>query len=221
MSDSHRRFYDRISAVYDLIADAGEHRARERGEEDLALRDGERVLDVGCGTGNSLVRFAREVGPGGRAVGLDVSAGMLRTAERKLVEEEVGDRVDLKRADARELPFDDGTFDAAFLSFALEIFDVEDIGRILEELRRVLRPEGRLGIVAMAEVPEGEKASLAEKTYVWMHRHFPHIVDCRPIDVAFHLRDAGYGIRRRHDLEIWSLPVAVVVAEPDPGDQPT
>ncbi|MCS7469621.1 hypothetical protein NZK35_23470 [Stieleria sp. ICT_E10.1] len=55
---STRSFYDRISHVYNLIADAGEHKARERGLEILAVQEGEDVLEIGYGTGHSLTELA-------------------------------------------------------------------------------------------------------------------------------------------------------------------
>jgi demethylmenaquinone methyltransferase/2-methoxy-6-polyprenyl-1,4-benzoquinol methylase len=113
--------------------------------------------------------------------------------------------------DARSLPFGDGTFNAAFASFTLELFSLDDIPVVLAEVRRVLKPRGRLGIVSMATVREGEKVSLLEKTYIWMHRHFPHIVDCQPIDATGMLVEAGFQISRETDLEIWTMPVRVVV----------
>jgi demethylmenaquinone methyltransferase/2-methoxy-6-polyprenyl-1,4-benzoquinol methylase len=64
----------------------------------------------------------------------------------------------------------------------------------------------------MATVRTGEKASALEKTYIWMHRHFPHLVDCRPIDPVTLLKDAGFTIQTEARREIWSMPVAVVVA---------
>ncbi len=51
-----------------------------------------------------------------------------------------------------------------------------------------------------------------EKTYVWMHRHFPHIVDCQPIEVESLLREAGLDVLSKKDMEIWTMPVAAIVA---------
>jgi demethylmenaquinone methyltransferase/2-methoxy-6-polyprenyl-1,4-benzoquinol methylase len=102
-------------------------------------------------------------------------------------------------------------FDAAFTSFTLELFPLDDIPVVLAEIRRVLRDGGRLGVVSMATVKQGERASLLEKTYVWMHRHFPHIVDCQPIDVAQCLADAGFDVQDEIDMEIWTMPVRAVL----------
>lgn len=209
--ETNRGFYDRISSAYDFITDSNEHKAREAGEQLLQLRPGERVLEIGFGTGNSLLHLAKAVSPGGHVTGLDVSPGMLKVAQQKLEKNGAADVVELCVGDARKLPFDDGVFDAAFASFTLELFAKDEIPGVLSELKRVLKPGGRLGVVSMATVREGNKASMLEKTYVWMHRHFPHIVDCQPIDVEGCLQDAGFSLQEVKDLEIWTMPVRAVV----------
>lgn len=210
-SETNRSFYDRISHSYDLIADAGEHGARERGERALKLQPGESVLEIGFGTGNSLLEFAGRVSPGGRVAGVDISPKMREVAEKKLQENNLADRVELKIGDARQLPFDSATFDAVFMSFTLELFPQEDIPLVLDEVGRVLKPEGRVGIVSMATVRAGERASALEKSYVWMHRHFPHIVDCQPIDVRRLLEQAHFAVESEEDIEIWTMPVRIAV----------
>ncbi len=208
---TNQSFYDRISHAYDMIADSNEHKARETGEVALAIRPGERVLEIGFGTGNSLLHLAQAVGPTGQVCGIDVSPGMLSVAQGKLDTSGLSDRVKLVVGDARTLPFEADSFDAAFTSFTLELFPLSDIPTVLQEVRRVLRPGGRLGVVSMATVRDGQKASALEKTYIWMHQHFPHIVDCQPIDAAQFLREAGFEVRHEQEMEIWTMPVRAVV----------
>ena len=214
MSETHetnQSFYDRISHAYDFLADANEHKARETGEQSLNLQPGERVLEIGYGTGNSVVNLAKLVGPEGEVCGLDVSPGMKSVAEKKLAEAGLAGSVHLSVGDARSLPYDDGSLDAVFMSLTLELFPLDEIPNVLAEIRRVLRTGGRFGAVSMATVMEGEKASALEKTYVWMHRHFPHIVDCQPIDVVRLVRDAGFDVQTVEEMAIWTMPVRAVV----------
>jgi len=82
---------------------------------------------------------------------------------------------------------------------------------VLTEVRRVLRPGGRLGVVSMARPHPGNSPSLIERAYVWMHRHFPHLVDCRPIDVAGVLSAAGFRITHQQEMAIWTMPVVAAV----------
>ena len=209
---TNQSFYDRISHAYDLISDAGEHKAREQGEQTLNVQSGENVLEIGFGTGNTLLHLAEAVGESGRVSGIDVSTGMLEVATRKVESKGLADRVDLSVGDARQLRYEDDSFDAVFASFTLELFSLNDIPAVLAEVARVLKPGGRLGVVSMATVQEGEKASALEKTYVWMHQHFPHIVDCQPIDVVELVEGAGLQVQEKVEMTIWTMPVRCVVA---------
>lgn len=211
--ESNRAFYDRIAGAYDLISDASERPARLEGVQALHVQPGEHVLEIGFGTGNEILDLADLVGASGRVCGIDISSGMLAVAQRKLAEKSPEAAVDLRVADARSLPYEDNSFDVVYTSFTLELFPEDEIPIVLAEAKRVLRPSGRLGVVSMARPAAGQPSSLLEKTYVWMHRHFPHIVDCRPIDPVAALRAAGFGITSQKGLEIWSLPVGVVVGQ--------
>lgn len=212
ISATNQSFYDRISHAYDLISDAGEHKAREAGEQALDIQAGEHVLEIGYGTGNTMVHLAEAVGDSGTVAGIDVSTGMQQVASKKLTAKGFADRVELRVGDARKLPYDDNSFDAVFASFTLELFPLNDIPAVLAEVARVLKSGGRLGVVSMATVPDGEKPSGLEKTYVWMHEHFPHIVDCQPIDVVSLINEAGLSIQQKVELAIWTMPVRCVVA---------
>jgi demethylmenaquinone methyltransferase/2-methoxy-6-polyprenyl-1,4-benzoquinol methylase len=209
--ESNRHFYDRIANAYDLLADANERSAQQAGVQALGLKAGEAVLELGFGTGNEVLDLAGLVGPTGRVAGIDVSPGMLAVANRKLAEAAPKTPVDLRVGDARSLPFGDGEFDAVYTSFTLELFPAGDIPVVLAEARRVLRPGGRIGVVSMATVRPGHNTSVLERTYVWMHRHFPHIVDCRPIDTEGVVSAAGFRVTTVQDREIWTMPVRVVV----------
>jgi ubiquinone/menaquinone biosynthesis C-methylase UbiE len=206
-----RAFYDRISGAYDLIADAGEHRARERGLELLAVAPGEHVLEIGYGTGQALVALAEATGAGGFVAGVDLSEGMRRVASKRLREAGLESRVSISCDEVPSLPFGDSRFDAVSLSFTLELFPMERIPEVLREIQRVLRPDGRVGIVSMATVLPGERDSPLEATYKWMHQHFPHIVDCRPIDMERHVREAGFETLESERLSLFTMPVAIVV----------
>jgi ubiquinone/menaquinone biosynthesis C-methylase UbiE len=202
--------YDRISVAYDLIADPAEHQARDRGLDLLSARPGERVLEIGGGTGRALIELAQAVGPSGEVCGLDPSAGMLRLARQRL--SSCPGHVDLQQGDGRFLPYLAASFDAAFMSFTLELFDPLDIELLLSEIKRVLRPRGgRLAIVCLTPMPE---PGLVAQAYEWLHRRFPHLIDCRPIDVLRHLERSGYGVTSTESMTLWSLPVTAVLGQP-------
>jgi len=216
-----RKFYDRISGVYDLIADTSEREAREKGLDLLAVQPGERVLEIGYGTGHTLISLAEKVGPEGRVCGIDISEGMHRVAGQRVAEAGFADRVTLAVGEVPPLPYENDQFDAVTMSFTLELFPLNVIPVLLGEVGRVLRDGGRLGVVCMATPKNGDDESLLERTYKWMHHHFPHIVDCQPIDVESFLDGAGFRLESDHRMDIWSLDVAAVVGRYEAASFPT
>jgi len=124
---------------------------QQRTVEALRLVPGSRVLDVACGPGLFTRRFADAVAPGGIAVGVDLSVPMLTQAVRR----SAGDRDGpvYVRASAHALPFPDAAFDAVSCYAALYL--IPDPERALAEITRVLRPGGRVALMASAESAYG------------------------------------------------------------------
>ena len=104
--------YDRMSRWYDLLAGIAERRYKTAGLEMLAAQPGERVLEIGFGTGACLLPLAEGVGTSGKVAGIDLSPGMLAVAERKLEKAGLRERVELTLGDAARLPFPNAAFDA-------------------------------------------------------------------------------------------------------------
>ncbi|MGH3505371.1 MAG: methyltransferase domain-containing protein [Nocardioidaceae bacterium] len=132
--------------------------------DELRLRGDERILDIGCGRGAVLLLAARRL-PMGRAVGVDVwrrrdQSGNTRVAaEHNASVEGVADRVEFVDADARELPFPDGSFDVAVSNLAIHnIAGANGRNQALREAVRVLRPGGQLRIIdqRVARYPDPE-----------------------------------------------------------------
>lgn len=210
---SAKRFYDRISLVYDAIADVSEHRAREKGLDLLSIQPGETVLEIGFGTGYSLVQLAEAVTTQGQVLGIDISTGMREVARGRLDDARLTSRVELTVAEVPPLPYDDASVNAVSMSFTLELFPLDLIPTVLAEIRRVLKPTGRLGLVGMTTQGPDHKGSLLERGYRWAHHHFPHIIDCQPIDAVQFLEQAGFRITAQTDMEIWTIPVIALVAD--------
>lgn len=208
-----RAFYDKISAAYDLLAEHSEGPVRQAGLDRLAVALGDRVLEIGYGTGHCLVRLAEGVGPSGKVFGIDLSEGMRAQARERLEKTNLRDRVELSCGDATHLPYADNSLDTVFMSFTLELFDTPEIPQVLSECKRVLRPGGRIGVVAITK--EGEEG-LAIEAYEWTHRHFPNLLDCRPIFVRRSLEEAGFSINGTVIAKMW-VPVEIVVAAKEPA----
>jgi ubiquinone/menaquinone biosynthesis C-methylase UbiE len=204
-----KALYDKISKVYDVLSEHTEAPVCEAGLRMLAPQPGETVLEVGFGTGHALVWLARAVGPAGHVHGVDLSDGMLAVAENLLRREALAQRVALRTGDATDLPYPAASMDAAFMSFTLELFDTPEIPVVLAQCRRVLKTGGRIVVVGMSK--EGEHGVIYE-AYEWTHRHFPNLVDCRPILVSQALAAAGFQVTGKQNVQIW-VPMEIVRAE--------
>jgi demethylmenaquinone methyltransferase/2-methoxy-6-polyprenyl-1,4-benzoquinol methylase len=139
--------FDRIAPVYDgmnRVMTAGLDVRWRRLAAAAAVRPGDRVLDGACGTGD--LALADLAAGAGSVVGLDFAPRMLERARRK------SPAVEWVQGDLLALPFEDGSFDAATVGFGIR--NVADLERGLRELRRVLRPGGRLVLLEIT-TPRG------------------------------------------------------------------
>ena len=201
-----RAFYNKISGVYDLLADRSEAPVRRAGLELLKAGTGEKILEIGFGTGHCLVSLAKAVGPNGCVFGLDLADKMLKMAKVNLSEAGMSERVRLRCGDAVEMPYTDACMDAVFMSFTLELFDTPEIPRVLHECKRILRVGGRIVVVGMSK--QGKREPLIG-VFEWAHKHLPNFVDCRPIFVREALEQAGFRITKALKKHMW-IPVEVV-----------
>jgi demethylmenaquinone methyltransferase / 2-methoxy-6-polyprenyl-1,4-benzoquinol methylase len=143
--------FDRIAPVYDAMnhaMTAGLDRRWRRLTAEAVVSPGDRVLDACCGTGDLALASRRLLGSG-KVTGLDFSEAMLERARRKSAE------IEWVRGDLLRLPFQDGAFDVVTVGFGVR--NVEDLDRALRELRRVLKPGGRLAILEIVR-PHGPLA---------------------------------------------------------------
>ncbi len=197
-----------MSRSYDLFAGNFEKRLRNLALERLDVASGEAVLEIGFGTGHSLERIATAVGEKGRVSGVDLSRGMLTVSRKRLDRAGLSERVELHCGDAAQLPYADEDFDAAFMSFTLELFDTPEIPIVLGEIKRVLKTGGRLGVVSLSRE---DGLSLMLRVYEWLHQRLPQYIDCRPIYVAQALQDAGFRIAHSEKERLWGLPAKIAV----------
>ena len=149
-----RGVFDSVASRYDLMNDlmsVGSHRLWKRHfVATSGIRRGQRVLDLAAGTGDIGALLAERVGEHGEVVLADFNAAMLAVGRERLDQRGICANVDYVIADAEQLPFADGDFDAVTIAFGLR--NVTDQPRALREMVRVLRPGGRVLVLEFSRV---------------------------------------------------------------------
>jgi demethylmenaquinone methyltransferase / 2-methoxy-6-polyprenyl-1,4-benzoquinol methylase len=160
--------FDRVSRYYDLInsiMSAGLHHSwRVRAADIAKVGPGDRVLDVAAGTGDLTIELSKRIGPGGEVVGIDLSEGMLALAREK------APGIRFEQGSVLDLPYADGEFGAATTGFAARNFS--DLHRGLAEMRRVVRPGGR---VVVLEFTTPTRPPLSWFFQLWFNRIVPRL----------------------------------------------
>jgi demethylmenaquinone methyltransferase/2-methoxy-6-polyprenyl-1,4-benzoquinol methylase len=204
-----KKAYDQLSHSYDWLAGSSESKLMQLGLTLLAVQPGETILEVGSGTGKALVELCHYTGEAGTVHALDLSRGMLEQSTRRLKRAGLVHQISLLEGDGASLPYKGDSFNAVFICFTLELFDTPEIPQVLEECQRVLKPGGRLGVVAMLK---GNPPGRIERLYEWFHEKLPDYVDCRPIEVNGMVQAAGFTIQEQQVKSMWGLPVELLVA---------
>lgn len=149
-----RGVFSSVAGKYDLMNDlmsAGLHRLWKAFTLQVAgARSGERVLDIAGGTGDLASAFRKTVGPTGEVWLTDINSAMLTRGRDRLLDE--GRLGPVAQCDAEKLPFPDNRFDIVTVAFGLRNMTHKD--RALAEMRRVLRPGGRLLVLEFSKVWE-------------------------------------------------------------------
>jgi len=216
-TETIKESYGKISKFYAAVEGIAEKGLRKKGLKLLAVQEGEMVLEIGFGTGFTLCELAKSVGETGKVYGIDVTPQMVEITRKRLEKEALIDRAEIYEEDARNMPFDDNLFDAFYTASTLELFDAPEIAKVLKEIKRVLKPGGRLGVVSISK--EGQENSFFLRFYEWLHKKIPKYVNCRPIYLEDSIREAGYKIVKAEEFMLAKLmPERIVVAKPQKAD---
>ncbi len=157
-----RGVFDSVAPKYDLMNDlmsGGLHRAWKAFTVLVAdVQEGDAVLDIAGGTGDLAMAFAKKVGKSGQVVHTDINEAMLRTGRERLLD--AGVSLPTVVCDAEQLPFPDNHFAVVSVAFGLRNMTHKDAA--LAEMRRVLRPGGKLLVLEFSKV-----APPLQKVYDW------------------------------------------------------
>lgn len=217
-----RKAYGVLSRGYSAVEGVFEKGMRRQLLAMLGLREGESVLEIGVGSGWALSAMGQAVGESGQVWGLDITPQMLALSRKRLEHAGLSRRTTLVQGDARDLPCPSGRFDAVYMAATLELFDTPDIPKVLGEVKRVLKPTGRLAVASLDR--KGHERSAFVRIYEWVHVHFHGIAGCRPIYVERSVEEAGFRIVEHRGVRVCGLaPMMLVVAvseTPPPGSGP-
>jgi demethylmenaquinone methyltransferase/2-methoxy-6-polyprenyl-1,4-benzoquinol methylase len=179
-----KRYYGWRASNYD----AGSGFEIEHHAEALKLaeiQEGQRILDVACGTGRGTVGLAQAVGSTGKVDAIDLSDAMLAQAREKIEKLGLGDRVHFKQGNARELPYSDNTFDLVYNGYMFDLIPFDGFLPILKEMARVLKPGGKLILLNMSKPDE-------QKTWFEAVYEKLKFEPCRPVLMSPFLELAGF-----------------------------
>lgn len=137
-SDSVKQAYRRYARYYDLVFGLIFHPGRKTAIEHLHCHAGDRILEVGVGTGLSLGLYPQNV----KVVGIDLSKDMLERAEERVARENLAQVESLQQMDAQQMSFADHAFDSVVAMYVASV--VPDPAKLVAEIRRVCKPGGKI-----------------------------------------------------------------------------
>ncbi len=199
--------YAWIAPTHDWLAVLVEAKARALALRWADIQEGERVLEVAVGTGLSFVHLLRS-NTTGWTDGVDLSPAMLRRALRR-ARRAPTNRWTLRHGDAHALDFPDATFDVLINSYMFDLLPVTHFVPVLQEYKRVLKPDGRLIMINMT-------VGLRPVERIWeaLYRLWPPLLGgCRGVLVEPFLHKAGFVNTRRRYVSQRTFPSEVLFAE--------
>jgi demethylmenaquinone methyltransferase/2-methoxy-6-polyprenyl-1,4-benzoquinol methylase len=162
------------------------------GLERVAIQPKDKVLEVAVGPGHTFLKILKKVEPTNTVCGADLSPKMLEQTRRRMASAGFAN-IDLREADARQLPFPDEAFDVLYNSYMLDLIPLDEMPVVLSEFHRVLKPKGRLVLVNLSK-KNADKRSWLERLYQWLPKSWvPYLIGgCRPVLMEQPVKDAGF-----------------------------
>jgi len=204
-----RSNYDRISSSYDFLSGNPEKHLIQDLISKLKLTQPGRIIEIGCGTGNGLLALRRKY-PATTISGFDLSYRMCLKANTKTIKLTTKAPILISQADGLNLPVPSACVDCIFISFTFELFPDHLQALLINEIKRILDPKGKIAILTMYKT---SSQSLISRLYAMAHENLPRVIDCRPVDAPAIFFKSGFALVHKETHSIWGLPVVALVAQ--------
>ncbi|OCB61056.1 methyltransferase [Mycobacterium malmoense] len=207
-----RSVYDRIGRMQDWQG-FYEDATTERLMAGAALAGGQTIFEFGCGTGRFAAHLLNSLPDSVTYLGVDISPVMINLATRRLAAWAERAKVVLVEG-ILPLPADDGSADRVISTFVFDLLDVHYAREVLDDLRRILTPDGRLCLASLAH---GDRPLERAMSQVWtgLWRVAPQLVGgCRPVSLTALLGD-DWQIHQHSRVHRFGIVTDVVIATPN------
>jgi len=209
--DSVGFFYDKILQIFRIKPMLDAFYLSE-------LKKDEKTLVLGFGSGFLLEKIITATDPIHKVYGLDFSERMHILANRRLSKLNIQNKTKLKIGNVLDMPYKSDSFDVVFAVYVLDIMKINDISRLLYQIKRVLKSDGRLILVAMTKEGKG-LTKIMRKLYEWLYQYWPttfgYHASSRPIYVDEEIEKADFEIINSKLTYIFTFgfPLKVIVAK--------
>ena len=198
--------YDSMAWYYDVWAHFTEKKAQDKAIELSKIEDGLTILDVGVGTGKLFNRILKR-NPNGINIGIDISKGMLTKAKSKL-SKQPSQNYSLEIGSAFDIKMDNHTVDILFNNYMFDLIPFNQMGSIIDEFFRVLKPGGKLVLVNMTKAER-----LGAGLYELIYRIYPLAMGgCRGVQQNNLLTEYGFKVITREYVQQMLFPSEVILA---------
>jgi ubiquinone/menaquinone biosynthesis C-methylase UbiE len=200
------KVYDSLAKFYDIWGNLTESRARNRALELAEIKNNQNILEVAVGTGLAFFEIVKR-NPNGSNIGIDLSAGMLKKAGKRLSLLSEA-HYELKKASAFDLDSKDAQFDVLINNYMFDLIPFDQMDAVLMEFKRVLKKGGKLVLVNMTL---GEK--FGSGIYDLIYRISPRLMGgCRGIRLSEKLKEHGFNVKQREYHQQCLFPSEVILA---------
>lgn len=198
-----KKNYKRVAWFYNLWSRLTESKSARKVIELTEIQDGERIVEIACGTGQVFNEIVKR-NSSGYNLGIDLSPDMLSKA-RKLLRKADQQHYELREGDVFNLQIKNESFDKLVNNFMIDIMPEDRFDSILHEFYRILKPNG---IAVISVFSQGTRK--VNSCWIWIAKHFPKLLtNCRPVEIKIHAKKIGFKVEQEVEISQNTFPSKV------------